>query len=192
MLSRERRMFFAGWLRSPWYYGCPVPSSKRLGRAMAAQLSALSPDEYVVELGPGSGVVTRAIIQAGVDPKRLLIIERDHAFIEQLKKEFPQATVLQADATGLKHLVESHGIKKVAAVVSSLPLLSIPEQVRDDIVDAVFKVLKPDGVMVQYTYGLLSPVPKVRQQAIGIRGKITKRVWRNFPPARVWRYTNEA
>lgn len=192
MLSRERRLFFLRWLRNPMQMGSVVPSSKGLARAMAAQIAALNNEEYVVELGPGSGVVTRALLEAGVPQRRLLIIERDHAFIAPLKNEFPEALILEEDATNLEEILSTHNIQQVAAVVSSLPLLSLPATVGEAIIHAVFKVLKKDGTYVQFTYGLASPVSAQHQQAIGISGRIVKRIWRNFPPARVWRYTANA
>jgi phosphatidylethanolamine/phosphatidyl-N-methylethanolamine N-methyltransferase len=172
--------------------GSLVPSSKVLGRAMAEQLAALGPEEYVVELGPGSGAVTRALCEAGIAQKRLLVIERDHAFIALLKQEFPEALILLEDATNLEDVLKKYNIRQVAAVVSSLPLLSLPAQVCEAIVHASFRVLKKEGIFVQFTYGLFSPVPAQHQQAVGISGRIVKRIWRNFPPARVWRYTANA
>jgi phosphatidylethanolamine/phosphatidyl-N-methylethanolamine N-methyltransferase len=191
MLSRDKRLFFLRWLSNPWRMGVPVPSSRGLARAMAAQLSDLEPEEYVLELGPGTGVVTRALCQAGVKQQRLVIIESDAAFIRSLRHSFPDALILRGDACNLREILLKHNIRKVAAVVSSLPLLSMPDKIRQVIVNEAFKVIKTDGVFIQYTYGLLSPVPAKLQRAIGIRGRIAKRIWRNFPPARVWRYTAE-
>ena len=187
MLSRDRRTFFLRWLSNPRHIGVPVPSSQSLARAMAAQLS-VAPNEYVVELGPGTGVVTQALLQAGLAQQQLIVVERDHRFLEQLRHRFPQVLILQGDARNLRELLHQHGIKQIAAVVSSLPLLSMPDAIRHAIVHTVFSIIKPDGVFIQYTYGLLSPVPENHQRMIGIRGRIAKRVWRNFPPARVWRY----
>ena len=189
MLSRERRLFFLRWLSNPRGMGSLVPSSKSLARAMAAQLSELDPEDYIVELGPGSGVVTRALLKAGVNPQRLVVIERDNAFIARLRHDFPDALILRGDACHLKDILAHHGISRVAAIVSSLPLLSMPENIRHTIVQEAFSVIRRDGVYIQYTYGLLSPVPERHQRAIGIRGRVAKRIWRNFPPARVWRYT---
>ena len=154
---------------------------------MAAQLS-VGPHEYVVELGPGTGVVTNALLQAGLRQQQLIVVERDHRFLGELKHRFPQALILQGDARNLRELLHQHGIKQIAAVVSSLPLLSMPDAIRHAIVHTVFDVIKPDGVFIQYTYGFLSPVPENHQRSIGIRGRVAKRVWRNFPPARVWRF----
>jgi phosphatidylethanolamine/phosphatidyl-N-methylethanolamine N-methyltransferase len=187
VLSRDRRLFFLRWLRNPLRIGVPIASSRGLAEAMAAQLS-VAPHEMVVELGPGTGVVTQALLQAGLPEKQLVVVERDHAFYDQLRRNFPQALVLQGDARHLRELLHHHGISQVAAIISSLPLLSMPDAIRHAIVHTAFEVIKPDGVFIQYTYGLLSPVPEHHQRAIGIHGRIIKRVWRNFPPARVWRY----
>jgi phosphatidylethanolamine/phosphatidyl-N-methylethanolamine N-methyltransferase len=156
---------------------------------MAAQLSGISSEEHVVELGPGTGVITQAICAAGINQKNLILIERDHHFIDKLKQDFPEAMVLQGDARHLGDLLRKHNIKEVAAVLSCLPLLSMPDAVRHSIVNAAFEVIKPEGVFILYTYGLLSPVSPRNQRRIGIRGRVAKLVWRNFPPARVWRYT---
>lgn len=190
MLSRERRLFFLRWLRNPYHIGVPVPSSKSLAKAVATQLSSVSAGEYVVELGPGTGVITHAIC-AKIEQKYLVMIDRDHRFIEQLRHQFPQATVLQGDARQVKELLEQHNIKQVAAVVSSLPLLAMPDNICHAIVNAAFSVIKSDGLFIQYTYGRSSPVKENQQRSLGIRGKLTKRVWRNFPPAHVWCYRAE-
>lgn len=191
MLSRDKRLFFLRWLSNPWKVGVPVPSSRALAHAMAAQLSLYTADEYIVELGPGTGVVTRALCQAGIRQQRLVVVERDAVFLAKLKHDFPQALVLYGDACDLQSILLKHNIRQVAAIVSSLPLLSMPAKIRQAIIHAAFKVLKPEGVYIQYTYGLLSPVPVPVQRAVGIRGKVTKRIWGNFPPARIWRYTAE-
>jgi phosphatidylethanolamine/phosphatidyl-N-methylethanolamine N-methyltransferase len=188
MISREKRLFFLGWLRSPLEVGIPVASSRSLARAMAAQIE-VGPDEYVLELGAGTGAVTRALLSAGIRPQRLVIIERDQGFLHQLKHNFPQAIILKGDARNLKELLQQHQITNVAYVVSSLPLLNMPQPMRHDIVRAAFDVIKPSGMYIQYTYGLLSPLSPEHQRKIGISGQVAKRVWRNFPPARVWCYS---
>jgi phosphatidylethanolamine/phosphatidyl-N-methylethanolamine N-methyltransferase len=192
MLSRERRLFFLRWLKNPRTMGAVWPSSANLANAMAAQLHKLHPEDYVLELGPGTGVVTKGLCRAGVPQKQLIIIERDSAFIGQLKKDFPEAIVLEGDARDLTSMLHAHNIHQVAAVVSSLPLLTIPKSIRDVVVHEAFRALKPNGVFIQFTYGLVSPVPRNLQRDVGISGKIAKRIWSNFPPARVWRYQTEA
>jgi len=190
MLSRERRLFFLAWLKNPIRVGVPVPSSKGLAKAMASQLK-VEKDEYVVELGAGTGALTHGILRSGVSQNRLVIIERDPKFLAQLRGLFPEARVLQGDARNIKDLLRQHGIEQIAAVISGLPLLNMSHGVRHAIIHAAFSVLKPEGMFIQFTYGFMSPVPKYHQRDIGIRGKLAKRVWLNFPPAKVWRYEAE-
>lgn len=188
MISREKRLFFLTWLKNPMRVGIPIASSRSLARAMADQIE-VGPDEYVLELGAGTGAVTRALLGAGIRPQRLVIIERDQSFLHQLKHHFPHAIVLKGDARNLRELLAQHQIPNVACVVSSLPLLNMPQPVRHDIVRAAFDVIKPNGMYIQYTYGLISPLSEEHQREIGISGQIARRVWRNFPPARVWCYS---
>ncbi len=190
MLSRDRRLFFLAWLRSPMGVGNPFASGKGLSDAMAAQLD-ITEDEYVVELGAGNGAVTRSILAAGVKPEKLIIIERDHKFRDDLNQKYPGVHVELGDARDVRSILQARGITQAAAVVSSLPLLAMPHAVRHAIVDACFSVLKKDGQYIQYTYGLVSPVPERNQREIGIKGKIAKRIWLNIPPARVWCYEAE-
>lgn len=190
MLSRDRRLFFLAFLRNPRKVGNPFASGKSLSNAMAAQLD-VSEDEYVVELGAGNGAVTKAILKAGVKPEKLIIIERDKQFLKRLANKFPGVQVLQGDARQTDQILKDIGIGKVGAVVSSLPLLNMPHVVRHEIVNACFNALKKDGLYIQYTYGLVSPVPKRNQKEIGIKGHVKKNVLLNLPPARVWTYQVE-
>ncbi len=191
MLSQEARIFFKGWLKNPRSVGIPVPSSKFLARAMAEKLP-VTPDEYVLELGAGTGVVTKALLDTGLAPEKLVIIERDQNFIDKLKHDFPGLTLIRGDARHLPELLEERNIPGIAAVVSSLPLLNMPVPLRHSILKSAFSVLKPDGVYVQYTYGFVSPVPPQYQHMIGVKGRISSYIWRNVPPARVWRYKRDA
>ena len=190
MLSRDRRLFFLAFLRNPRKVGNPFASGKKLSNAMAAQLD-IAEDEYVVELGAGNGAVTKAILGAGINPEKLIIIERDKQFLKRLSGKFPSVKIHQGDARFTDTILQELGIGKVGAVVSSLPLLNMPHDIRHEIVDACFRSLKKDGLYIQYTYGFVSPVPKRNQKEIGIKGKVKKRIWLNLPPARVWTYQAE-
>lgn len=187
MLSRERRSFFLAWLRNPMRVGNPFISSRALSDAMAAQLE-VHPDEYVVEIGAGTGVVTKSILAAGVKPEKLIVIERDKKLHDQLCKRFPKVKIILGDARQVKEILKEQGIGQAAAVVSSLPLLAMKKPLRHEIVEACFGVLKRDGQYIQYCYGLFSPVPKRNQKQIGIKGKVKRRIWLNVPPALVWCY----
>lgn len=176
-------LFFARWLAAPHKIGALIPASRHLARAMAGQIA---PDAgLVIELGGGTGSITEALLDAGVAPERLIVLERDPVFWCLLKKRFPAVKVVRGDATRLRALLEPLGVKRAAAVVSSLPLLSMPEQLRQQIVEESFAVLTERGTFIQYTYGAFSPL---RRRKFGLKGEKAERVWRNFPPAAVWRF----
>lgn len=176
-------LFFARWLAAPHKVGALIPASRYLARAMAEQIVPES--GLVVELGAGTGSVTRALIAAGLAREKLVVVERDPAFCRLLMSSFPGVAVLCGDALGLRALLAPLGIAGAAAIVSSLPLLSMPGPMRQRIVEECFALLPSNGTLVQYTYGAFSPL---RRRKSGLKGEIAERVWRNFPPAAVWRF----
>ncbi len=174
-------LFLARWLKAPHRVGALTPASRHLARAMAEQIA---PERgLVIELGGGTGSVTQALLEAGLPPERLVVIERDPAFYALLKKRFPLSKILRGDASRLGALLAPLGINCAAAVVSSLPLLSMPKPLRQRIVEESFALLAEHGTFIQYTYGAFSPL---RRRKSGLKGEIAERVWRNFPPASVW------
>ena len=144
------------------------------------------PDGLVVELGPGTGSVTRALLEAGVPEDRLILVERDGHFHAWLTRHFPNATVLHSDARRLEKILSRRQSRGVLTIVSSLPLNSLPRCERDEIVRAAFRVLSTEGCLVQYSYGVPSPLPC---EALGLTGKRMAFAAANLPPATVWRYT---
>lgn len=139
----------------------------------------------VVELGGGTGSITRALLERGLAPDRLVVIERDRTLAALLRTRFPGVRVLHGDAAALVALLRPLAIDCAAAVVSSLPLLSLPKQMRRRIVEESFALLGERGIFVQYTYGVASPLPAPE---FGLCGHVAQRIWRNFPPAVVWRF----
>lgn len=157
-----------------------VPSSRALAKAMAAALSpATGP---VVEFGPGTGTITRAILDQGVAPADLTLFEMNPAFAEELHSRFPGVTI---HVTGAQD-APKHIPGKVGAVVSGLPLLSMPRSLRREIVGAAFEILRPDGFMVQFTYGQNAPLSAEGLASLGLRAEKTTKIWGNFPPAQVY------
>jgi phosphatidylethanolamine/phosphatidyl-N-methylethanolamine N-methyltransferase len=186
-LLRGRRAFLSAWLRAPRSMGSITPSSRFLSRKIAAQIDVHHPG-WVIELGGGTGTVTKAVLEAGVRPERMVVIERDRRLCTHLEQHFPNIRVLRADATLLKELLESEKINKVNAIVCCLPLLTLPGDIVENVLRQVFEVLPEEGVMVQYTYGPRSPVPGKLQKRLGIKAKRAGRVLLNVPPATVWCY----
>jgi phosphatidylethanolamine/phosphatidyl-N-methylethanolamine N-methyltransferase len=182
--------FLKSLVSAPRLTGAVAPSGKALARAMAAAVGPLT-DGVVVELGPGTGPVTRALIERGVDGRRLVLVEYDPRFCRLLESRFGSATIIQGDAYDLPRTLAGLGGERIAAVVSSLPLLNQPPHRREKLIDDVFSLVGPDGVFVQFTYGLASPIS--RQYRSGrISAHCSATIWRNLPPARVWTYRLDA
>ena len=139
----------------------------------------------VVELGGGTGVVTAALLAAGVDAPSLVVVERDPALHRLIARRFPSVRVLCGDATDLVELLAPLGLGPACAVVSSLPLLAMSRETQRRIIEAALAVMAPDAPIIQFTYGLFSPIDR---GALGLDGEVADRVLINLPPARVWRY----
>jgi phosphatidylethanolamine/phosphatidyl-N-methylethanolamine N-methyltransferase len=191
-LSRRLRgsdeiRFFLQALRRPGRLGAVVPSSPALAAALAAQIDTRAPG-VVVELGPGTGRVTEALLGAGLAPETLIAVEREASFCNLLAERFPDIQVLRGDARALELLLKQAGVGPVKAVVSSLPLLAMGSRDRRAVLSQVAAVLGAEGVLVQYTYGPAAPVPAELRAELGLVGERTHWVLANLPPAAVWRY----
>jgi phosphatidylethanolamine/phosphatidyl-N-methylethanolamine N-methyltransferase len=176
--------FIRSWLERPLSTGAVAPSGKVLARAMARYVDPNS-DGPVVELGPGTGPVTEALLAAGIAPSRLVLVEFNPAFCRILRARYPAATVVQGDAYSLQRLLETLLIQPAAAVVSSLPLVTKPIKQRLRLLRDAFDLMVPGAPFVQFTYSVASPVPR---RASGFSAEASERIWLNLPPARVWVY----
>ncbi|HXY99581.1 MAG TPA: phospholipid methyltransferase [Stellaceae bacterium] len=184
----EMALFLGRWLKAPHRIGALAPSSRYLAQAMAREIDPRQA-RLVVELGGGTGSITRALLAAGLAPERLIVVERDERLHRLLAKRFPELRVIAGDAAQLGALLRPLGITSVSAIVSSLPLLSMPKRLRQRIVEQSFALLDGRGSLVQFTYGLASPLPA---RDFAVSGRVVARVWRNFPPACVWRFEGRA
>lgn len=190
MKSAHNKQFLSAWLRNPLQTGSLLPSGSSLARAMAAQVDPES--GMVVELGAGTGVITRALIARGITPQQLVLVEKDPVLFGMLKRHFPEATVLCGDATHLKGLLRRAGVGQPSALVSSLPLLSMRCLTRTRILSQMFKVLAGRGSLVQFTYSPLPPISNALVASLGVTGARVARVLLNLPPASVWVYAGRA
>jgi phospholipid N-methyltransferase len=186
MLAKQDRLFLRRWVRGPLRMGAVAPSGPALARLMAHQADAHGTGT-VVELGPGTGAITTALLEAGIKPERLILLEREAELYRWLKAQFPTIDVRHEDAGHLVRCLASHGIDKVDAVVSSLPLLSMPPHVAHDIMDQALSVLGPQGVLIQFTYGPRCPIPRPLIERHGLEARPVGTAWLNLPPATVWR-----
>ncbi len=181
----DELIFLREWAGSPLRTGAVSPSGRWLARAMAAEVDA-GDDGPVVELGPGTGVFTKALIEHGVRPERLTLIEYNPDFCRLLARRFPGVHIIQGDAYALNSHLKAHGITDLSAVVTGLPLLSRPMARRIELIEAGVKALKPGMPVVQFTYALQAPVPAQEGRFDVRRGR---RVLFNLPPATVWVYS---
>ena len=164
--------------------GAVMPSGKLLARTMA-QYVDINSKGPVVELGPGTGAITSALIEHGVDPKRLVLVEYNPGFCALLRDRYPQATVVQADAYALRDSLWNVLSLPASAVVSGLPLVTKPMLTRLKLIREAFAALKPGAPFVQFTYSVAPPIPK---SLPGVSTEASERIWMNLPPARVWVY----
>lgn len=184
--------FFSQWVRNPLRMAAVVPSGRQLAAAMAA---ALPPGtRSVVELGPGTGAITEGLLSCCPDLQRLLLVEMNPVLVELLRQRYPDIETECADARHLQAVVNAASgfeVGKVDAIVSSLGLLAMPEDLQRDILRAAMDVLGPNGVFVQFTYGFAHPIPDALCGELGLRCVRGRGAWLNLPPARVYIYSRD-
>ncbi len=176
--------FLRSWLERPLTVGAVTPSGKLLARTMARYVDPDS-DGPVVELGPGTGPVTEALVRAGVAPSRLVLVEFNPTFCRLLRARYPDATLVQGDAYSMRRLLETLLLQPAAAVVSGLPLVTKPIKMRLRLIRDAFDLMLPGAPFVQFTYSVASPLPR---RLGGFSVEASERIWMNLPPARVWVY----
>src|SRR5246500_5904548 len=176
--------FLRSWIEKPLHMGAVMPSGKLLARTMAHYVDVNS-DAPVVELGPGTGAITSALVERGVDQKRLVLVEYNPGFCALLRDRYPHAKVVQGDAYRLRDSLREALDAPASAVVSGLPLVTKPMQIRLKLIRDAFVALAPRAPFVQLTYSVAPPIPK---SLPGVSTEASERVWINLPPARVWVY----
>jgi phosphatidylethanolamine/phosphatidyl-N-methylethanolamine N-methyltransferase len=183
-LNRDEFRFIRTWIEKPLSVGAVAPSGKALARVMANYVDPRATGP-IVELGPGTGPVTEALVERGVDPARLTLVEYDPEFCRLLRQRFPGANVVQGDAYNLRQTLDGVLREPAAAFVSGLPLFNKPLKMRLDLLDQAFELMQANAPFVQFTYNAISPIPRSHGR---VRAEASGRVWRNIPPARVWVY----
>jgi phosphatidylethanolamine/phosphatidyl-N-methylethanolamine N-methyltransferase len=177
--------FIRSWLEKPLETGAVAPSGKILARTMASYVDP-NVTGPVIELGPGTGPVTEALVAQGVDPARLVLVEYNPMFCRLLRTRYPAATVVQGDAYGLKRaLGKVISQRTAAAVVSGLPIVTKSVRTRMRLINEALGFLSPGAPFIQFTYAVVPPLPRA---IAGVRAEASERIWLNLPPARVWIY----
>jgi phosphatidylethanolamine/phosphatidyl-N-methylethanolamine N-methyltransferase len=186
-MSKSKLLFWQRYLHRPLGVGAVAPSGPSLARAM---VETLAPDhrDVIVEIGPGTGPFTRALLEAGVEPAQLILVEFDPEFVRHLRQRFAGVTVLHGDASQLPRLLKEQGHDEVPKILSGLPLRSMPKPVRAGITRAMATSLCAHGSLVQFSYFVAPPLAEAEVKACGLTGRRAKTVMANIPPAFVWHY----
>jgi phosphatidylethanolamine/phosphatidyl-N-methylethanolamine N-methyltransferase len=175
--------FLGRLIATPRSVGAIAPSSPGLARAMAAQVDPAATGR-VLELGPGTGVITQALLTRGLAPERIVAIEYDPDFAGLLTRRFPGVRVIRGDAFDLARTLSGENPEPFAAALSGLPLVNFPKALRQKVLESVFARLAPGAPFVQFSYSLWPPIPPPPQVTVKRMAFI---LW-NLPPARVWVY----
>jgi phospholipid N-methyltransferase len=182
-------LFLRSWLRNPTRIGAVAPSGRALAKLITSDHTLA--ERPVIELGPGTGAFTQALIARGVPEHRLALVEADPAFAAALKKRFPAARVLAMDATHLGDVAELFD-EPVGAIVSGLPLLAMPADTVAAILKGAFHHVRPGGAMYQFTYLPRCPVPAQVMRQLHLEAHQIGCALANLPPAFVFRLTRVA
>ncbi|MBH0237393.1 class I SAM-dependent methyltransferase [Methylobrevis albus] len=183
MVGDEVR-FFRTWIGKPLTTGAVSPSGRFLARAMAEKVDPAGTGP-VIELGPGTGAVTRALADRGIAASRIVAIEYNETFATLLHTRFPEIEIVVGDAYALEATLPALEPGSVSAIVSSLPLFTRPPLERRRLMEQAMRLLAPGAPLIQFSYALVPPVPPVDG-----RWTVECSDWilRNLPPARVWTY----
>lgn len=179
-------LFFRRWLANPLQMGSVVPSSSALCRRVA-QHAPCAPDEMVVELGAGTGVISRGLLNAGLQPRQLVLVEIVPSMADHLSRSLPGVRVITGDARQLPALLAGDS-RKVGAVICGVPLVLLPLAAQSMFVEA-FRAVGPNCGFLHYSYCITSPLPARR---LGLRARRLAWTPLNFPPASVWHYRHVA
>ena len=164
--------------------GAVVPSGASLGRLMARGCGA---GARVVEVGAGTGALTRAILNTGVSEQDLCLVDSDERFVEMLRESFPDARTVHGDALSLsEHLEDLTG--QVDYIISGLPLLFFSNARKRRLLAAAFALLGEGGAFHQFTYGGVCPVGRRTLDSLGLKASCLGVAALNMPPAFVYRF----
>lgn len=177
--------FLAAWVKKPRQTASVVPSSRYLARLMVEHINP--EDGRVIELGGGTGVFTRAILGTGLPSEKLEVVEINPAFARGLRRHFPHVSVIETPAQIVSTATAGEA-GEYQAVISGLPLLAMDRQMHADILSESFRMLRPGGAFIQFTYSLRPPVSREIRDALGLEVVRVGQTVRNFPPATVFRF----
>jgi phosphatidylethanolamine/phosphatidyl-N-methylethanolamine N-methyltransferase len=176
--------FLKSWVERPLQIGAVQPSGRALAGTMASYVDP-GVEGPVIEIGPGTGPVTEALLQRGVAAERLVLVEFSPEFCALLRERYPGVRVIEGDAYAVAAALAPLGLAPAIAVLSSLPLLTRPVEQRHLLLRQCFAMARSDAPFIQFTYGTAAPIPA---KGPDYSATPSRRIWLNVPPARVWVY----
>jgi len=183
--SKENKLFFKRFLRHPFQLGTIAPISSKFAKLAASQIKKTEED-IIVEIGSGTGRLTRNLLNQGVNPKNLIAVELDPEFCKFLRLTLPQEVrVIEGNAIDLPQLIPKQHVGKVSTVVSIIPLMYLSLSDRKTIINACLKILKPNGTIFHVTY---SPKSPLADSNLPVNEQRISKLWLNLPPAFIWKY----
>jgi phosphatidylethanolamine/phosphatidyl-N-methylethanolamine N-methyltransferase len=186
-MAANATLFFGLWLQKPLRIAAANPSGARLADTFAGYVDLRRPGP-VLELGAGTGSLTRGLVRAGCPVDRIIALEREPRLVTVLRREFPRMTVIEGDAARIGEYLTGRA-ERLCAVVSSLPIKWFPLGAQNAIVRSCLDLLGPGGQFLQLTNAFSSPLPV---DDLGIAGQEICRVWRNLLPAQIWSYSERS
>lgn len=172
-------VFFRVIATNPRTTGAIIPSSKWLAKEMASHV--VHDDGVVIELGAGTGVITEALLQSGIKPEKIIIVEYSPEFVQQLRHRFPTIRIIEGDAANLIMLLEGN-VSKINTIISSLPLRSLSKLTTQSILEQIKLILPEKSRYIQFTYSFKQNAYK---SLVHFKPICSKRIWLNLPPAQV-------
>ncbi len=183
-------LFWQRTLKNPRQVCSLFPSSPFVGRAMTSALGERT-NSHIIELGAGTGAVTKQLIRNGVRPEKLTLVEIDAQLGGHLRRSFPDVDVVIGCAQDLAKLWEERNGGNVGAIVSTLPMRLFSKKLIYLVMKNSLQVLEDGGMFVQFTYRQNSPVPTRVVKALRLKAWRYARVWLNLPPAAIWVYEKQ-
>jgi phosphatidylethanolamine/phosphatidyl-N-methylethanolamine N-methyltransferase len=177
-------LFLKRWMANPLVMGSITPSSDSLGRVIARNVHR-GEDEAVVEFGGGTGSITRALLKSGVPASHLFSVEIDTELAAYMRREFPDVQVLEGDVREIREMLPPRFIGKVGTVVVGIPMVLLPWEVQQIIVDEIFAILPEKRCFLAYTYSIGAPL---KYEKLGLSARRVGFTLANLPPASVWAF----
>lgn len=182
--QQESILFLKCLFKNPKSLGAIVPSSRKLGEFICQHVECLE-EEYILEVGAGTGRFTQALLESGVPPHQLVVIELDPELTIFLKQRFPNILVIQGSAADLSHILPDKVQGKIRTIVSGIPMVNLKRDVQKSIMDSCFSSALPNAHFLQFTYRPIVPIPA---KDFNLQYCHLGTVFFNFPPATVWKF----